>query len=115
MPWSPATEHSVLQKADFGMSMLPRTMYAEHKCGFKVVQYLAYGLTPIVTNNAVHRTMLPDEGLLLDGRNDVSAIVERIRVKPDLQERRRLHHLWRARYSSEIGARLWTDALQRFT
>ncbi len=108
--WSPEAERRALTDADFGLALQDRTDYADHKCGFKVVQYLAYGVVPIVSDGPVHRDILGGHGLLVD-RSDTTAIVDRLGTPPSESDRRAIVEHWRRNYSVACAVDRWSQVL----
>ncbi len=110
--WSPVTEHTQLATADFGLAFLPRTTYADHKCGFKIVQYMAYGVVPIATDNAVHRRIVGDVGLLVGEGTSSESVRSFISDPPSASLREAVRDRWRAAYSVSVGAERWRAVLE---
>lgn len=114
--WSPESEHDELERADFGISLLPRDEYSDHKCGFKLVQYLAYGLIPIATESPVHASILGGVGHLVGA--DASGIGEATAAlsnRPSSAARRTAFDRWRGQFSVREGALRWIDVLSEFS
>lgn len=49
VPWSPASEATVLRDVDVGIMPLPDTALTRGKCSFKMLQYMATGLPVVVS------------------------------------------------------------------
>lgn len=58
-PWQEDTETSLLKTCDVGIMPLPNEPFANGKCGFKLIQYMACGLptlsTPVEANIKINR------------------------------------------------------------
>lgn len=109
-PWSPSAELEGLRRAHFGLALQPRDPYADHKCGFKLVQYLSAGLVPIASDGPVHREIVGSTGLLVGERTD-GAIVERLGVAPTPAEVEAALSRWEQHYSLDRGASAWAEVL----
>jgi glycosyltransferase involved in cell wall biosynthesis len=111
VPWSPTAEHEHLLRADYGLGLQPRTEYADHKCGFKLVQYLAYGVIPIATDSPVHRELLGDVGFLVDDAASVARARDAITRHPRPDERAGAHLRWETTCATAVGAERWREIL----
>jgi hypothetical protein len=109
-PWSPETEHAGLSSADYGLAFQPRDEYADHKCGFKIVQYLAYGIVPIATDNPVHRDIVGDVGELIAGP-DARSLTDVLAARPSDECREVAMRRWRDRFSRDRAVSGWASAL----
>lgn len=112
LDWSPEVEHRQLVTADFGLALQPRTPFADHKCGFKIVQYMAYGVVPIATDNPVHRQMIADSGLLVDP-DTTDGLIGSFVARGSTDERRTaVQNRWRQMYSVDVGAQAWSRLIR---
>jgi hypothetical protein len=111
VPWSPTAEHEHLLRADYGLGLQPRTEYADHKCGFKLVQYLAYGVIPIATDSPVHRELLGDVGYLVDDAASVARARDAISRQPQPDERAGARLRWETTCATAVGAARWREIL----
>ncbi len=110
--WSPENEHRALSSADYGLALQPRTDYADHKCGLKIVQYLSYGVVPVATDSPVHRDIVDDVGMLVDEREPLDELADALTVGPTEATRRRARQRWQTRYSRAQGAAAWHALLR---
>lgn len=111
--WSTAIEHEVLDSSDFGLALQLRDTYADHKCGFKLIQYLAHGVTPIVSDGPVHRSLLKGYGYTVLSPRDLPGLADVLTTDRSATSRRELIELWRMHYSREVGLAAWSRLLQR--
>lgn len=76
--WSEATELADVQGMDIGIMPLPATPWAEGKCGYKLIQYMACGL-PVVASPVGVNSQIVDEGRSgLFAREDWTQPLERL-------------------------------------
>lgn len=109
--WSPGSEREALAAADFGLALQDRGEYADHKCGFKIVQYLAYGIVPIASDGPVHRDIVGDHGLLVGTPADSDAVVDRLATPPTFDERSAIVEHHRQGYSVQRAVDGWSGVL----
>jgi glycosyltransferase involved in cell wall biosynthesis len=112
VPWSPEAEHEHLTRADFGLALQPRTEFADHKCGFKIIQYMAYGVIPIATDGPVHRQIVHDVGLLVAGDTDAGDVQAFVTAGVADADRAAARDRWQAAFSTEAGAEAWASLLR---
>lgn len=109
--WTPEVEHLALGRAHYGLSFLPRDEYSDHKCGFKLVQYLAYGVVPIATRSPVHEAIVGDVGHLVGPETDVRDLAETLTVRPGDSDREAARSRWEANFSVAAGTKAWAELL----
>lgn len=109
--WSPEAEHEWLSTADYGLALQPRNEYADHKCGFKIIQYMAYGVVPIASDGPVHRQIVGDTGLLLAADPLLAELTDRVGRAPTADERALAVQRWSARYDRTVGEAAWCSIL----
>jgi hypothetical protein len=110
LDWSPEVEHDELSRADYGLALQPRTEYADHKCGFKIVQYMAYGVVPVATANPVHDTIVGELGILIDPAN--AQFADMPAMKPSEEQRDALRRRWASNYSMPVAVGAWAELLR---
>lgn len=115
VPWSPEAEHEHLARADFGLALQPRTEFADHKCGFKIIQYMAYGVIPIATDNPVHRQITSGLGQLVAADTDAEVLRSFVAAGVDDAARDAVRRRWRASYSTEVAIGAWERLLRELT
>lgn len=111
VPWSPEAEHEHLSRADFGLALQPRTVFADHKCGFKIIQYMAHGVIPIATDNPVHRQIMNDVGLLVAGDTKAGEVRAFVNAGVADADRMAARDRWQSAYSTEVGVEAWARLL----
>ncbi|MDW3215090.1 MAG: glycosyltransferase [Ilumatobacteraceae bacterium] len=111
LSWTAAIEHDVLSTADYGLAIQPRTPYADHKCGFKIVQYMAYGVVPVATPNPVHESIIGPTGLLL-GPAVRENLAEQLSQKPTAEQRAAVADRWESAFSTSSGTQKWARLLR---
>ena len=85
VPWSEETEVQTLQAFDVGIMPLPDTPWANGKCGYKLVQYMACGLpvvaSPVGANvQIVHHSV---NGLLARSQDEWFEALHFLRSEPE--------------------------------
>jgi glycosyltransferase involved in cell wall biosynthesis len=56
--WSPSSEHSFLKMIDIGIMPLLSTNYANAKCGYKLLQYMAYKKPCVCTPLGINKSIV---------------------------------------------------------
>lgn len=57
-PWNAEAEIQDVAELDIGLMPQPDTAWTRGKCGFKLIQYMALGICPVASTNAVHLDLL---------------------------------------------------------
>ncbi len=111
--WTVDNEAAALARADFGLALQPRSPYNDHKCGFKIIKYMAAGVVPVATSNPVHAAIVGANGLLLDDAapRPTMAQADRLGRRPTHAERLAVQQAWRNQYSTTVGARQWRSVI----
>jgi glycosyltransferase involved in cell wall biosynthesis len=96
LPWNAATEIIDLVKIDIGVMPLTEDLWAEGKCGFKLIQYLASGIPAVAQPVGVNKEIIehgingficsaPDEWY-----SNLKKLIEDIELRKTLGEQGRL-------------------------
>ena len=115
VPWSEQNERRCLAKAHVGVMPLRREPWAEGKCSFKIIQYMACGLPVVASPVGMNTTVVTAEcGFLAEGDDQWIATLRELSTRPDL--RRRLGQVGQDRarrlYSKESVAPLLARVLR---
>jgi glycosyltransferase involved in cell wall biosynthesis len=86
-PWSVETEIADLRQFDIGIMPLPDDLWANGKCGFKALQYLALGIPAVVSPIGVNKFIVEPgvEGFLALNPNEWRGALVRLIEDPDLR------------------------------
>ena len=106
-PWSPATEATELADTDIGISWLCDDLWAQGKCGLKILQYMAAGLPVVANSVGVHQKMIVhgESGFLADSPDEWAEAVSRLAENPSL--RHRMGAAARHRVETDYNVRRW--------
>ncbi len=106
-PWSSATESSELADADIGISWLCDDLWAQGKCGLKILQYMAAGLPVVANSVGIHGKMIVHgkTGFLADSPDEWAEAVCRLAENPSL--RRRMGAAARHRVEIDYNVQRW--------
>ena len=115
--WSETTEVGDLRELDVGVMPLPGSRWAQGKCGFKLIQYMACGIPVVASPTGANLDIVEDEasGLLpTDERGWVRAF-ERLSDDPAERDRmgRRGREIVEASYSTTAVRETIRDGLLR--
>lgn len=58
VPWSKTSEVSALKQMHIGLMPLPNELWAQGKCGFKLLQYMSVGIVPVASPTDVNEKIL---------------------------------------------------------
>jgi len=61
IPWSLQDEFYQVQSMDIGLAPLFNKEWEKYKCGFKVINYMAAGITPVASNVGENRYIIQDD------------------------------------------------------
>jgi glycosyltransferase involved in cell wall biosynthesis len=117
--WSADTEAASLARGDIGIAPTPSDRWTLGKCGFKIIQYMAAGLSAIASPvGANAEIVVPNEtGVLADTPAEWSAAIERL--ARDVSLRRATGRAARIRaehhYSLARAADVWAQLLADLT
>jgi glycosyltransferase involved in cell wall biosynthesis len=72
VPWDLQTQEEEIAAFDIGVMPLPKNRYAEGKCGYKALQYMAAGVPPVVSDVGINRDIVSngESGLVVPSIDD---------------------------------------------
>ena len=78
--WNKETEIEDLLKIDVGIMPLKDDQWAEGKCGFKILQYMALGIIPVASPVGVNKTIIinGENGFLCDDRDQWNKVLTKL-------------------------------------
>lgn len=87
LEWSEAREVADIQTMDVGLMPVPDEAWAQGKCGYKLIQYMACGVPGIASPVGVNRTIIDHgrDGLLARAPADWIAALEQLAEAPALR------------------------------
>ncbi len=89
VPWSLETEIRALAEIDIGIMPLPDDAWAQGKCGFKALQYMALEKAAVVSPVGVNKTIVTEgiDGLFANTPEQWHAALEQLIQHPALRQR----------------------------
>lgn len=114
LPWTPDNERRALRTAHAGLSPQPRGSWEDGKCGFKVIQYLAHGLIPIVSDVPQHRQILDELGIRVPSQGEWLDALRSFSAQGDSRAAHAAACLGRAQahFDISVGATRWAQLLR---
>jgi len=87
IPWSLETEAELLSSFDVGIMPLPDEPWAQGKCGFKLIQYMASGLPVIASPVGVNKEIIDDgnNGFLSESNEQWVEAFEKLYKNADMR------------------------------
>lgn len=113
LPWSREAEARLLHEAAVGIAPAPRNVFADGKCGFKVVQYAAHGLAVVATDTPTHRFLLREQAVLATTDEEWRAALREMLSDEGRRTEIAMANWRRARAALdvEVGADRWAEVL----
>lgn len=115
IPWSSRREIAELRQLDIGLMPLPDDEWSRHKCGFKLLQYMAVGLPAVASPVGVNREIVVSGQTGFLAATDVEWEAALESLLSDAELRRRLGTAGRERtvqnYSVASHLDLWVSAV----
>jgi glycosyltransferase involved in cell wall biosynthesis len=110
IPWSEPTEAAALAAGDVGISWVPDDLWSRGKCGLKLLQYQAAGLSAVANPVGVHgRIIAPGvSGFLADDPDEWLTALWALLADPGL--RARLGRAARAAVEADYAVARWGPA-----
>jgi glycosyltransferase involved in cell wall biosynthesis len=111
--WNEATEAREIAATDVGIGWVPDDPWSRGKCGLKVLQYQAAGLSVVANAVGVQTDFVTNAGIVANTTEEWVGAIRRL-TDPELRQRfgdtgrRRVE----AEFSVEAGARRWVAALE---
>ena len=89
IPWNAGTEIEDLMKIDVGIMPVQPDEWAEGKCGFKLIQYLALGIPAIASAIGVNNEIIKEglNGYLCSDEDDWVNALKKLINDPELRQR----------------------------
>jgi glycosyltransferase involved in cell wall biosynthesis len=89
IPWDVNTQEAELAKLDAGLMPLPDSPHARGKCGYKAIQYMAAGVTPIVSDVGVNKDIVihGETGLVAENIDDFYNHIMYLYQNPEVNAR----------------------------
>lgn len=89
LPWTEATEVSLLQAIDIGIMPLPDTPWERGKCGYKIIQYMASNLPVVASPVGVNEEIVRhgENGFLASTDDEWLSALELLVKDTDLRKR----------------------------
>ncbi|WP_367196638.1 glycosyltransferase family 4 protein [Amorphus sp. 3PC139-8] len=113
VPWSEKSEAALIRGMDIGVMPLPDTPWAQGKCGYKLIQYMACGLPVVATPVGVNVEIVDPNvnGYLAGDETDWRHLVEMLLGNPSL--RRSLGEAGRQKVAAEYSLQVQTPKLAK--
>ncbi|WP_223428809.1 glycosyltransferase family 4 protein [Tateyamaria pelophila] len=113
LPWMEDTEVSSIQGMDIGVMPLPDTPWAQGKCGYKLIQYMACGLPVVASPVGVNRDIVEHgvNGFLAESDDDWHTAIETL--LNDAELRRRMGAAGRRKVEERYSLQVWGPRVAR--
>jgi glycosyltransferase involved in cell wall biosynthesis len=105
--WSEAEEVPFLQTLDVGIMPLTDTPWAQGKCGYKLIQYMACGLPVVASPVGVNKEIVEHgvNGFLAESDDEWRTAIGTLISDPDL--RRRMGAAGRQKVENDYSLQVW--------
>ena len=106
-PWSEDTEVARIQEIDIGIMPLTDTPWAQGKCGYKLIQYMACGIPVVASPVGVNQEIVEQgvNGFLARSDDEWHAAISTLLADPDL--RRRMGAAGRKKVEEKYSLQVW--------
>ena len=107
LPWTEASEVTSIQSMDIGIMPLTATMWAQGKCGYKLIQYMACGLPVVASPVGVNCEIVEHgvNGFLAETYDDWREAIATLIANPDL--RVQMGQAGRAKVEQYYSLQVW--------
>ncbi len=107
LDWSEDSEVAQIQQMDIGIMPLPDTPWAQGKCGYKLIQYMACGLPVVASPVGVNRQIVEHgvNGFLAETDTEWSTALSTLVANPDL--RRQMGAAGRSKVEAEYSLQVY--------
>ncbi|WP_415393755.1 glycosyltransferase family 4 protein [Paracoccus sp. SJTW-4] len=107
MPWTEAEESKMIQGMDIGLMPLDDSPWAQGKCGYKIIQYMACGVPVVASPVGVNSEIVEDgvTGFLASTPDEWRQGIARLLRDPEL--RRRMGRAGRRRVEERYSLQVW--------
>lgn len=107
LPWREAEEAALIRSTDIGIMPLPDTPWAQGKCGYKLIQYMACGLPVVASPVGVNSSIVEHgvTGFLASSDEEWREAVRKLLSDPDL--RRRMGAAGRRKVEHAYSLQVW--------
>ncbi len=88
VPWTEASESSLIQSCDIGVMPLPDSPWERGKCGYKLIQYMACGLPVVAAAVGANLEIVSaDVGFLVKSPHEWRAALTQLFIDPNLRRK----------------------------
>lgn len=110
VPWTKSGEADAIAGGDLGITWVPDDLWSRGKCGLKVLQYQAAGLSVVANPVGVHPSLVKPgvNGLLASTPDEWVEAVQTLAADPEL--RHRLGRQARASVETHYSVETWSPA-----
>lgn len=116
--WSSLTENEELAKSDIGIMPLEKTYWEMGKCGFKLIQYMASGISVVASDLPANEEIVEQDisGYIVKNNSEweekISKLIEDklLRKSMGLQGRKAIEE----KYSYQVWGKIYSDVIKKY-